>query len=50
MYGQKSFPLVIITNDKGDVVNRVEGFRDARGFVEELQKAMAAVSVQQNKG
>ena len=41
---------MIITNDKGDVVNRVEGFRDARGFVRELQKAMAAIDVQHNKG
>lgn len=49
-YGQKSFPLVIMTDDKGEVINRVEGFRDARAFVQELQKALAAIAGKQEKG
>ena len=41
-YKQNGFPMVIMINTQGEVINRIEGFRDARAFVQELEKALAA--------
>jgi FKBP-type peptidyl-prolyl cis-trans isomerase 2 len=39
-YGQDGFPMIIMTNAQGEVVNSVNGYRDARGFIPELEKAL----------
>ena len=40
LYEQDGFPMVVMTNEKGDVINTVNGFRDARAFRQELEKCL----------
>jgi FKBP-type peptidyl-prolyl cis-trans isomerase 2 len=41
-YEQDGFPMIVMTNSKGELVNKVNGFRDPRGFLQELQKCQDA--------
>ncbi|MHC1743865.1 MAG: thioredoxin fold domain-containing protein [Syntrophobacteraceae bacterium] len=37
-YGQRAFPLIIVLNSDGKVLQRIEGFKSAPEFLEELRK------------
>ena len=39
-YEQKGYPMVVMTDAEGEIINRFEGFRDARIFRHELNKAL----------
>ena len=43
LYKQKGYPLVIVTDSDGEIVNRVEGFRDAWTLRNELNKALKII-------
>lgn len=36
MYGQNGFPLIVLLNSEGTVIHKIDGFRDAPAFREEL--------------
>lgn len=42
LYEQSGFPLVVMTNDKGEVISKINGFKDARDFRLELEKCLEA--------
>ena len=39
LYHQESFPMIVFLNRQGTVISSVNGFKDAAGFREELEKA-----------
>ncbi len=49
-YQQKGFPLVIMTNAEGKVVNRIDGFRDPLGLIQELEKVLAGTAPSGGQG
>lgn len=43
MYGQSGYPMVVLTDETGEIVTKIDGFRDPRTFLQELKKCLAAV-------
>lgn len=40
IYGQNGYPMVIMTDEKGEIINKVDGYRDPRIFQGELRKCL----------
>ena len=43
MYGQNGFPLIILLDSEGKVIHKIDGFRDALAFREELMASSKAL-------
>jgi len=39
-YGQEGFPMIVLLDPKGEVVAKIDGYRDAGALAEELDKAL----------
>lgn len=49
-YRQDGFPMIILTNPKGDVVNSLNGYRDARTLMQELEKILSLAEKKNGQG
>ncbi|MDY6905460.1 MAG: thioredoxin family protein [Thermodesulfobacteriota bacterium] len=50
LYGQKGFPLTVVVSPEGDVIKKINGYKDAPSFYTELQAAMADMDAEEDKG
>ncbi len=41
LYGQTGYPLVVLLDPQGEVIKKLDGFKDARDLVEELEACLA---------
>ena len=38
LYGQNGYPMIVLFNDQGEIIKKLDGFKDPRAFVKELEE------------